>query len=241
MNAIETFGFTKKFKDVTAVDGVTFSVKEGEFFSLLGENGAGKSTLIKMLCGLTLPTSGKASVFGNDAVTERNKLRDIIGISPQETAVANNLTVKENLLLIAALYGKKTEGKDSAEMLIEELKLGEVINKRAKTLSGGMQRRLSLAMTLVTSPKIIFLDEPTLGLDVRARMDLWETVKRLKGRTTVMLTTHYMEEAEELSDRVAVISKGKIKKIGSVFELKNMTSESTLEKAYLKITEEDYE
>lgn len=239
-NAIEIKGFCKRYGKVTAVGGIDLSVKKGELFALLGENGAGKTTTIKALCTLTSCDEGKMRVCGYDVKREPEKVREVVNVTPQETAVAGNLTVKENLVLIARLYGADDAERRATEM-IERFKLVECEKRRAKTLSGGMQRRLSIAMALISEPRVLFLDEPTLGLDVRARRELWEEVRALKGKITVVLTTHYLEEAEALSDRVAVMKKGKILALGTAEEIKNKAGETSLEDAFLKITGDDYE
>lgn len=208
MIAIETKSLTKKFGEVIAVDNLSLNIHEGELFALLGLNGAGKTTTIKMLTCLIQPTSGDAFVLGN-SITEHSQLvKQVTNVSPQETAVAANLTVKENLEFIAGIYGQsKNEAKQSALKMVESFKLQDVYKKKAKVLSGGMQRRLSIAMALISNPKILFLDEPTLGLDVLARRELWSIIKELKKDVTIILTTHYLEEVEALADRVGVMAK----------------------------------
>ena len=197
MTAIKTVGLTKKYKDLTAVDSLDLDIEQGEVFALLGVNGAGKTTTVKMLCCLTKPTFGDAFVFGNSVVKESAKVKARIGVSPQETAVGLNLSVKENLLFICGVYGfSKEKARAKTEEMAARLGLQSVLNKKAKTLSGGWQRRLSIAMSLIGEPSVLFLDEPTLGLDVVARRELWESIRALKGEVTVVLTTHYMEEAE---------------------------------------------
>lgn len=240
-NIIEIKGLVKKFKDVTAVDGLNLAVKRGELFSLLGENGAGKTTTIKILCDLLKSDSGEVRLFNKTYLEDGQSIKDKINLSPQETAVAPYLTVEENVNLIATLYGEdKLSAKEKTEKVISKLGLTEVKKRKAKTLSGGMQRRLSIAMALVTDPEIIFLDEPTLGLDVRARRELWRIIKNLKGNTTIILTTHYMEEAEELSDRVGIMKKGKLIALGSVEELKALSGGKNLEESFLNLTEEEW-
>ena len=239
-NAIEIKGLFKRYGKITAVNGIDLTVKEGELFALLGENGAGKTTTIKVLCTLTGYDSGEAKVCGYDVKKEPGKVRKTINVSPQETAVAPNLTVTENLVLIASLYGTGNAAEKANEM-IKRFKLEECATRRAKKLSGGMQRRLSIAMALITEPHVLFLDEPTLGLDGRARRELWEAVKDLKGKITVILTTHYLEEAEALSDRVAIMKNGKILALGTAEELKVSAGETSFEEAFLKITGEEYE
>ena len=211
MEAIKILNLTKKYKDVVAVDDLNLTVSKGELFSLLGINGAGKTTTIKMLCGLTEPTSGDALLGGKSIINESGDVKKFIAVSPQETAVAPGLSVKENLDFICGVYGFDTQKKTSKVLeLINLLGLEKVANKKAGKLSGGMQRRLSIAMALITEPEILFLDEPTLGLDVIARSDLWEIIRSLKGKVTIILTTHYMEEAESLSDRIAIMKDGKL-------------------------------
>lgn len=238
MTAIKTVNLTKKFDSNTAVDSINLEIKEGELFGLLGVNGAGKTTTIKMLSGLSEVTDGDVFVMGHSIKTELSEVKKIINISPQETAVAPNLTVKENLELIAQIYGiSKSKSIKKSNDIINAFELNEVMNKRAKTLSGGWQRRLSIAMALITEPKIIFLDEPTLGLDVLARRELWEIIKSLKGKITIVLTTHYLEEVEALSDRIAVMVKGKIKALGTADELKKSTGKDSLEDAFVEIAQ----
>ncbi len=236
MFTIETKKLSKKYKDVTAVDGLDLSVERGELFALLGVNGAGKSTTIKILTCLTQPTGGDAFVSGKSVKTSADEIKKIIGVSPQETAVAPNLTVKENLELMCGVSGflKKKRAEKISE-LCSRFDLGSVMNKRASNLSGGFQRRLSIAMALVNEPQILFLDEPTLGIDVLARSELWDNIRALKGKTTVILTTHYMEEAEALSDRVGIMAKGKLLAIGTVEEIKQRTNETKFEDAFIAI------
>ena len=236
MEAIKTVGLTKVYKDVTAVDGLDLTVHQGELFSLLGVNGAGKTTTIKMLCGLTSPTSGDAFLNGKSIQTDLAAVKTVIGVSPQETAVAPGLTVKENLELMCGVHGigkEKRAGKISE--LTERLGLNTVLGKKAGKLSGGWQRRLSIAMALIGEPEILFLDEPTLGLDVLARSDLWELIRALKGKITVILTTHYMEEAEKLSDRIAVMKDGKLLFCGTAGEIKQTAGTDSFEEAFVHI------
>lgn len=231
---IEIRGLTKKYKDVTAVDSIDLDIKTGELFALLGVNGAGKTTTIKMLCGLTSPTAGKASILGVDIAD--GKIKELIAISPQETSVAPNLTVSENLRLMCGAYGfsKEKTAEKCAEML-QKLALSEVSGKKAFKLSGGYMRRLSIAMALISEPKVLFLDEPTLGIDVLARAELWELIESLKGDMTVILTTHYMEEAERLSDRVGIMKSGKLIAVGTAEELKTEAGAEKFEEAFVKI------
>ncbi len=236
MDAIKISNLTKKYKDVTAVDNLNLNIKEGELISLLGLNGAGKTTTIKMLSCLLKPSSGDALVFGNSINSDSDKIKEIINISPQETAVASNLTVRENLMFISEIYGySETESKNKAIELEKTFKLEMVQNKKAKLLSGGVMRRLSIAMALITNPKILFLDEPTLGLDVISRRELWKIIEDLKGKKTIILTTHYMEEAESLSDRIAIIANGVLKEIGTAKELINKANTKNFEEAFIAI------
>lgn len=236
-NAIEIKGLLKKYGKCVAVNGIDLAVKSGELFALLGENGAGKTTTIKVLCALTGYDSGEVKVCGYDERTQAGEIRKLVNISPQETAVATKLTVKENLQLTARLYGI-TDEKEKTENALAAFNLKDSENKLAKNLSGGMQRRLSLVMALVSEPKVLFLDEPTLGLDVRARRELWKEIVALKGKITIILTTHYLEEAEALSDRVAIMKKGNILALGTAEEIKTSVGETSFEEAFLKITEE---
>ena len=239
MYSIETISLTKKYKDVTAVDGLELKVLKGEIFSLLGVNGAGKTTAIRMLSCLTQPTSGTAVVGGADLLRESESIKRMIAISPQESAVAPGLSVRENLELIAGAYGF---GKEKTEEKIRELSatfgLTPVLDKRAGKLSGGWQRRLSIAMALISEPKILFLDEPTLGLDVIARSELWDVIRSLKGRATVILTTHYMEEAEALSDRIGIMKSGKLLTVGTASEIMELTGKSRFEEAFISVVKE---
>ena len=237
--AIVVTGLSKQFPDKTAVDNISFSVDKGSIFSLLGVNGAGKTTTIKMLCGLTRPTGGEAYVLSHDIHTELDEVKKLVNISPQDTSVASRLTVRENLEFIAGIYGAdRKKQREKADEMIQYFHLQEVADRRAKVLSGGWQRKLSIAMALITDPQIIFLDEPTLGLDVLARRELWEVIRRMKEKITIILTTHYMEEAESLSDKVAVMVDGQIKAMGSVEELKEQTGADNLEEAFVRIAQE---
>lgn len=242
MKAIEIRNLTKRFQEITAVDALTLTINQGELFALLGMNGAGKTTTIKMLACLLKPTSGDAFLLGDSIVTSPQLVKEKINISPQETAIAPNLSVLENLELIAAIYGntKKTSIK-KAKDIISTFGLGEVAKNKAKTLSGGMQRRLSIAMALISEPKILFLDEPTLGLDVLARRELWATIKRLKEEVTIILTTHYMGEAEALSDRIGIMAKGQLKAVGDVLDIISKTESKTLEDAFVSLATEKEE
>lgn len=238
MNAVETRELTKKYGQKTAVDGLSLTVKEGELYALLGVNGAGKTTIIKMLSCLCAPTSGECFVCGNNCTSQSANVKRIIGVSPQDTAIAENLTVRENLALMCGIHGiKGGEKRAKIDEMIEKFGMEKAAESHAKTLSGGWKRRLSIAMALVSEPKVLFLDEPTLGLDVLARRDLWEIISALKGRTTIILTTHYMEEAQRLSDRICVMINGKIAACGTSGELETLTGESGLENAFVKIVE----
>jgi ABC-2 type transport system ATP-binding protein len=220
--AIQTFNITRKFGNRTAVDGVDLSVKKGELFSLLGPNGAGKTTIIKMLCCLLRPTGGTGAIMGYDIQKESLFVKSIIGISPQETAISRHLNSLENLALICGVYGmSKEETKKRSEEILELMSLTKRAKDRAGKLSGGMQRRLSIAMALVSDPPVLFLDEPTLGLDPQARRSMWEQIAGLKGKKTILLTTHYLEEADALADRIAIIDEGKIIALGTSGELKD--------------------
>lgn len=234
MSAIVTAQLTKKYGGITAVDNLNLTVEQGELFALLGVNGAGKTTTIKMLSCLIKPTSGDALLLGNSIISASHTIKKKINISPQETAVAANLSVLENLEIIAGIYGQDSKtAKKNAYEIAQKFKLENELNKKAKHLSGGMQRRLSIAMALISDPQILFLDEPTLGLDVLARRELWASIKELKGKVTIILTTHYMDEVETLSDRVGIMSKGKLKAMGTVQELTMQTDTVKLEDAFV--------
>ena len=239
MQAIQTMGLVKRYGDVTAVDGLELEVKQGELYSLLGVNGAGKTTAIKLLTGLTRPTSGDALVGGYSIVKESDQVKRLIGVSPQETAVAPNLTVAENLELICGIHGfprEKTEAK--LRELSARFSLEPVLKRRAGKLSGGWQRRVSIAMALISEPEILFLDEPTLGLDVLARHELWDTIRSLKGHITIVLTTHYMEEAAALSDRIGILKNGRLLAAGTAEELKKQAGTDDFETAFVTIVKE---
>ena len=239
MQAIRTMELVKKYKNLTAVDGLHLDIKQGELFSLLGVNGAGKTTTIKMLSCLTKPTSGDAFVGGYSITEEPEQVKRLIGVSPQETAVAPNLSVKENLELICGIHGfSKEKTEEKIRELSEQFTLDEVLKRKAGKLSGGFQRRVSIAMALISEPKILFLDEPTLGLDVIARHDLWEVIRSLKGKITIILTTHYMEEAEALSDRIGIMKSGSLLAIGTVEELNRKAHTSDFETAFVSIVKE---
>ena len=265
MKAIYTEGLTKCYKEKRAVDSLNLSIEEGELFALLGVNGAGKTTTIRMLTCLSTPTSGTAQVLGHDVTAEADAVKRLGGISTQDTAVAENLTVYENLKFMDGIYradcvsdkkdisGSGNPGdqrnkhetgnvpagtpEERIEEIIEIFSLEEVRNKKAKTLSGGWKRKLSIAMALIGEPKILYLDEPTLGLDVLARRELWKIIEGLKGRITIILTTHYMEEAEALADRIAVMINGRIAEIGTLGELEAKTGKKGLEEVFVEIAE----
>ncbi len=240
MNAIELRGLCKKFGSKVAVNNIDLDIKEGELFGLLGVNGAGKTTTIRMLCCLSRPDGGDATICGHSIVSDSTNVKGIIGISPQETSVAPNLTVRENFEFMAGVYGADSAAaRSKADEMIARFDMQAVQNSRAKTLSGGWQRRLSIAMALIGQPRVLFLDEPTLGLDVLARRELWKHIKGMKGNITMVLTTHYLEEIEALCDRVAIMVNGKVCAQGSVDELKKATGADSLEDAFVKISQQN--
>lgn len=239
MQAIKTMELVKQYKNLTAVDKLHLEIKQGELFSLLGVNGAGKTTTIKMLSCLTQPTGGDAIVGGYSIIEEPEQVKRLIGVSPQETAVAANLSVKENLELICGIHGfSKEKTKAKIKELSEQFTLDTVLQRKAGKLSGGFQRRVSIAMALISEPEILFLDEPTLGLDVIARHDLWEVIYSLKGKITIILTTHYMEEAEALSDRIGIMKSGRLLAVGTVEELNRKAHTNDFETAFVSIVKE---
>lgn len=240
MNAIRIENLTKKYKDVVAVDNLSLTIESGELFALLGVNGAGKTTTIKMLSCLAEPTSGDAFLMGKSIRKNTAEVKSLIAVSPQETAVAPGLSVRENLELICGVRGF-TADKRTAKIkeLTELLDLESVINRKAGKLSGGWQRRLSIAMALISEPKILFLDEPTLGLDVIARSDLWDMIRALKGKITIILTTHYMEEAEALSDRIAIMKDGKLLVCDTADNIKKKADTNDFEEAFIRIVREE--
>ena len=239
MQAIKTVGLVKRYKDIVAVDYLELEIEEGEMFSLLGVNGAGKTTTIKMLTCLTKPDEGEAFVGGHSVMNEAESVKRLIGISPQETAIAPNLSVKENLELICGIHGFSREKTESKIIeLSEKFSLDSVLKRKAGKLSGGWQRRISIAMALIGEPRILFLDEPTLGLDVIARHELWDNIRALKGKVTIILTTHYMEEAEALSDRVGIMKSGRLLAIGTAEELMAKANASDFESAFISIVKE---
>ena len=232
MEIIKINNVSKNYKNIKALNNINLSINEGELYGLLGVNGAGKTTLLKILSGLTNASSGDFIVGGFDN-KNMDEIKKIIDISPQESAVAKNLTVLENLVFFQDLYNQRDD--NYLKEIIDDLGLSEVINQRAKTLSGGYQRRLSIALGLMSKPKILLLDEPTLGLDVIARRELWKIVNKFKGKITIILTSHYLEEIEELCDRVAILSKGNLLIEGTINEIKEKTNETSFEEAFVKI------
>ncbi len=232
--AIEITELTKQYASKRAVDSVSLAIQKDELFALLGVNGAGKTTLIKMLSCLTKPTSGDARLFGKSILTDSQQVKGLIAVSPQETAIAPNLTVRENLELMAGVHGfDKEKTKQKTDELLHKFSLQPFEKQRSKTLSGGWKRRLSIAMSLISEPKILFLDEPTLGLDVLARRELWTVIEKLKETTTIILTTHYLEEAEALSDRICIMKDGQIKAIGSSSQLIEKANVTSFEDAFI--------
>ena len=239
MSAIEIKELSKRYKDLTAVDRLSLTIGEGELFSLLGVNGAGKTTTIKMLSCLTRPSGGDALLNGRSILHDSDGVKSIIAVSPQETAVAPLLSVRENLALMAGIHGMtKAETAAKIAELSDRLGLGSVLQRKAGKLSGGWQRRLSIAMALISDPEILFLDEPTLGLDVLARSELWELIRSLKGRMTIVLTTHYMEEAEALSDRTGIMKNGRLIALGTPAEIKAQAGTERFEEAFVKLVKE---
>lgn len=230
---------TKTFKDRVAVDHLSLTIGQGEFFALLGENGAGKTTTIKLLSCLMEPSSGDAFMLGDSIVENPQAVKKKLNISPQENAVARNLSVKENLEFIAKIYGSdKKQAEQKARQLMDKFGLADRSNNKGRTLSGGLERRLSIAMALISEPEIIFLDEPTVGLDVRARLDLWQILLDLKGEITIILTTHYLEEVEALADRIGIMHKGRLYALGTLEELKEQTGQAKLQDIFLQLTAE---
>ncbi len=240
MLAIKTENLTKKYNDTLAVDKLNLEIKQGELFGLLGVNGAGKTTTVKMLCGISKPTAGTATVLGFDLSKDLSEIKKKIAVSPQETAVANNLTVKENLEFICSLHSfTKQKTAQKLKELTKKLSLNNVLNKKAATLSGGYARRLSIALSLIGEPEILFLDEPTLGLDVIARSELWQIIKSLKNKTTIILTTHYMEEAEQLCDRLCIMKNGKVLMCDTVKNIIAQSGKTNLSEAFIEAVKEE--
>ena len=234
--AIKIEGLTKRYKDVTAVEGLNLEISEGELFSLLGVNGAGKTTTIKMLSTLVKPTSGDATIFGYSVLRDEEKIKEIIDISMQETAIARKLTVEENIEFYGRLSGQdKAELNEVKKVIYEAFGFEKIAKKQASKLSGGWQRKLSIALALISKPKILFLDEPTLGLDVIARREFWKTINELKGKMTIILTTHYMEEAEALADRIGIMKDGRLLFVGTKEELFGKTGKTNVEDSFIEI------
>ena len=239
MQGIKTVNLTKQYGSFIAVDNLNLEIEQGELFALLGVNGAGKTTTVKMLSCLTKPSSGDAFVWGHSIVADARSVKRLLAVSPQETAVAPNLTVKENLELMCGIHNfSKEKQQTRIRQLSEQLDLQGILTKKAGKLSGGWQRRVSIAMALISEPSILFLDEPTLGLDVIARSELWDVIRALKGTVTVILTTHYMEEAEILSDRVGIMHNGRLLVVGTARELMAKTNTLTFENAFISIVKE---
>lgn len=240
MQAIKAMNLSKRYSNITAVCNLNLDIAQGELFSLLGVNGAGKTTTIKMLTGLTAPSGGDAIVGGYSILRERAQVKQLIGVSPQQTAIAPNLTVKENLQLICGIHGfSREKTRERIEKIAIQLSLGEVFSRKAGTLSGGWQRRVSIAMALISEPQILFLDEPTLGLDVIARHALWEIIRALKGEVTIIMTTHYMEEAQALSDRIGIMKNGRLLATGTADELIYLAGMHDFEAAFVALVKED--
>jgi len=239
MLAIKTTELVKRYKNLTAVDKLDLEIRQGELFSLLGVNGAGKTTTMKMLTCLTKPSGGDATVGGYSVTKQPEQVKQLIGVSPQETAVAPNLSVAENLELICGIHGfSKAKRSAKIKELSERFGLDTVMRRKAGKLSGGWQRRVSIAMALIGEPQILFLDEPTLGLDVIARHELWDVIRSLKGKVTIILTTHYMEEAEALSDRIGIMKSGRLLAVGTAEELNSMAGTNDFETAFVSIVKE---
>lgn len=239
MRAIQTMSLVKRYKNLTAVDKLDLEIRQGELFSLLGVNGAGKTTTIKMLTCLTKPSDGDAFVGGYSITKQPEQVKQLIGVSPQETAVAPNLSVEENLELICGIHGfSKEKTKAKLRELSGQFELDSVLQRKAGKLSGGWQRRVSIAMALISEPQILFLDEPTLGLDVLARHELWNVIRALKGNVTIILTTHYMEEAQALSDRIGIMKNGRLLAVGTVEELMQQAGTDDFETAFVSIVKE---
>lgn len=229
-------GLTKKYKEKVVVDNVSLTIKKGELYGLLGVNGAGKTTLINMLCGLSKPTSGEAFIAGQKLQRNMDKIKEVIAVSPQETAIAPNLTVRENLELLARIHGfSKKDMHSKVDGIIDAFNLTPYEKQKSKNLSGGWKRKLNIALALLTEPEILFLDEPTLGLDILARRELWAVIKKLKNKVTIILTTHYLEEAEALCDRICIMKNGQVKAIGTVNELTALTNTTQFEEAFIKV------
>jgi ABC-2 type transport system ATP-binding protein len=237
-SAIELNHLIKRFEDITAVDDISLQITKGELFGLLGPNGAGKTTIINILCGLIKPTSGSATVSNYDVQKENAKIRKLIGVCPQETAVYPYLTGAENVELFGNLHTmKKTTLKARRDMLLEKMGLTQDAKRKSDKYSGGMKRRLSLVLALIHDPQIAFLDEPTVAMDPQSRHAVWDFIKELKKEgKTIILTTHYMEEAEALCDRVGVIDYGKLIALDSPRNLISKANVTNLEEVFIKLT-----
>lgn len=240
MIAIKTENLCKTYKEKKAVNNLNLSIEKGDLFSLLGVNGAGKTTAIKLLSCLAKATSGTATLMGHSIIENPLDIKQIINVSPQETAVAPNLSVRENLELICGIYGYSRKiAKEKTDKIIEEFGLASIEKVKSKTLSGGWQRRLSIAMSLITEPQILFLDEPTLGLDVIARRELWTIIKKLKGKITIILTTHYLEEAEALSDKIGIMANGFLVAVGTPQELIELAGTDNFEDSFIELSKRE--
>ncbi|MBR2349757.1 MAG: ATP-binding cassette domain-containing protein [Clostridia bacterium] len=233
---IKTNNLRKVYKDVVAVDNLNLEINDGELFALLGVNGAGKTTTIKMLSTLVKPTSGDATICGYSILKDTNEIKNLIDVSFQETSIARRLTVEENIDFYARLSGFDKEATQKIKNdIIKTFGLEQVKSKQASKLSGGYQRKLSIALSLISGPKILFMDEPTLGLDVIARRELWQTISLLKNKMTIILTTHYMEEAEALADRIGIMKDGRLLFVGTKQELFDATSKDSVENAFIEL------
>jgi len=236
--AIVLENLTKKFEDVTAVDGLSLQIEKGELFGLLGPNGAGKTTIIKILCGLLEPTNGTATVGGYDVQRDSAKMKELIGVCPQDTAAYPYLTGMENVEFFGNLYAmSKAKLKENAKKLLDKMSLSQDAGRRVRKYSGGMKRRINLIMALIHDPEIAFLDEPTVAMDPQSRHAVWDFIRDLeKQGKTIILTTHYMEEAEELCGRVGIVDHGKLIALGSPKELMNENDAKDLEDVFIKLT-----
>lgn len=236
--AVEATGLVKRFGDVTAVDGIDLAVRTGEVFGVLGPNGAGKTTMLRMLATLLPIDAGRACVFGVDVASQPHQIRQLVGVTGQYASVDENLTAAENLWLFGRLLGLPSKAaKARARDLLARFGLEDAADRQIKKFSGGMRRRLDLAASLISRPPLIFLDEPTTGLDPRTRMQMWDTIRDLiRDGATVLLTTQYLDEADQLADRVAVIDRGRKVAEGTPEELKTSVGNSTL---YVRLTDTD--
>ena len=242
MHAIEAKGLCKAYGGKAAVEGLSLDVEQGEIFALLGMNGAGKTTTVRMLTGISSPDDGDALVFGHSILSELPELKRLIGVSPQESAIAPKLSVRENLEFVAEIHGfSRADARRRAQEMLRRIGMAELAGKRAEKLSGGWQRRLSIAMALISGPKLLFLDEPTLGLDVLARRAFWQLLESLRGEVTVLLTTHYLEEAEALSDRIGIMKDGRLQAVGTAKELKRLAGADSFEDAFVRLASGEVE